>query len=300
MTLNKYQTAALRTAGEHSSNVDAAEFTKYIKSCGAKIHGDSHIYTEKGKPMSRQARNGYYVVRKSIKGKTYYFMEHRIIWCWHNGEIPEDKVINHIDFDRANNHIENLELVTQLENVKHTIESGRARYAKGCESGKALLNEDEVKLVRYLRKNGWSQQQVFSLFKDMKNENTVSRVVTGARYGVVPDAADVISIYPMLVTKVANQDLPKDERIKNAAMGLCGEAGEASDLLKKYFYQGADLDVNDLILELGDVMFYICWLCNEFEVDFAELCYANMDKLTKRYPDGFDPIRANNRAEGDL
>ena len=93
--------------------MNVEEFANRLKSDGAYIGVDNHLYRKDGRPLSRICRNGYYITRKMYNGETHHFMEHRVIWCFHYGSIDPDKVINHKDFDRANNAIENLELVTQ-------------------------------------------------------------------------------------------------------------------------------------------------------------------------------------------
>lgn len=47
-------------------------------------------------------------------------MEHRVVWCWHNGAIPNGLVVNHKDYNRSNNLIDNLELLTQKENTEYS------------------------------------------------------------------------------------------------------------------------------------------------------------------------------------
>ena len=270
------------------------EFTKRLRSEGAYIGEDNHLYRADGRPLSRMCRNGYYMTSKMYGGTMYNFMEHRVIWCLHYGTIDPELVINHIDFDRANNSIENLELVTQKQNIAHTINHNRSRYLKGPECPRAYMTEKDVQLIRYLCKNGYSQRKVADLY-GVKHENLVSRIVTGARYGCVQDASSVVSVYPLLVEKTARMDLPKEERIKNAVMGLCGETGEIVDAVKKYFFHGHELDVSNVIEELGDVLYYLCWFAIEMDIDFSEICFENMQKLEKRYPNGFSSDRSINR-----
>lgn len=88
--------------------------------------------------------------------------------------------------------------------------------------------------------------------------------------------------------------------ILNGALGLTGEAGEVSDMLKKWIFHEKELDVEHLKKELGDVMWYMAMLCDSFGFDLDEILQMNIDKLKKRYPSGFDTVRANNRAEGDV
>lgn len=272
------------------------EFCERLRSEEAYIGQDHHMHRKDGRLLSRQCRNGYYIVRKMYDHHTYYFMEHRVIWYYHYGDIDENKVINHKDFNRANNAIENLELVTQQENVDYTKQANRFHWLKGADSPRALFNEKEVQLIRYLCKEGYNRKEVAKLM-NVKNANVISRVVTGARYGNVMDASSIVSIYPLLVEKTCRSDLPFKEQVINAVIGLCGETGEVADLIKKTIYQGHPLDVNHLVEEIGDVLYYLTWLSILFEVDISEIAYENMNKLNERYPNGFDPERSIHREE---
>lgn len=272
------------------------EFAERLKADGVYIGEDNHLHRANGKLLSRMCRNGYYMTVKSYDNTVYRFMEHRVIWCFHYGTIDPELVINHIDFDRANNAIENLELVTPKQNMAHSIENGRMNWLKGADSPRAYMTEKDVQLIRYLCKHGYSQKLVADMY-GLKHPNLISRVVTGARYGNVLDATSVISVYPLLVEKTSRKDLPKDERITNALLGMCGEIGELVDIFKKHYFQGHELDVNHVIEEMGDVMYYLCWLLIELDEDIAEVCFENMVKLEHRYPNGFSAERSINRKE---
>lgn len=275
------------------------EFCEKLKEDGAYIGDDWHIYNKNNKPLSRQMRNGYYTVRKMYNNHEYCFCEHRVIWYFWYGEFDTTLTINHKDFDRTNNNIENLELVTMADNIKYTHEAGRGNAPKAEKQGKAIFTNDEVKAIRYLKQHGYSTKQIQQMF-DVKWSNTINRVANGSRYGSVADAADVLAIYPIIVNRTWQTDIPKEERIKNAIFGLNGEIGELTDLFKKAFYHGHELDEIHVMLELGDILYYACALCNELELDFSEICYQNMVKLQARYPDGFSAEKSLHRAEGDI
>lgn len=275
------------------------EFCEKLKSDGAYIGEDGHIYRADGRPLSRKGRNGYYLLRKMYGNHTYHFTEHRVVWYFCNGEFDESLTINHKDFDRTNNNIDNLELMTQKENNQYTIEAGRFNPARAEDSGKSLFTNKEVQALRYLHKNGWDKKTLQEMF-DIKWSNTLNRILNGARYGSVADASDIISIYPAIVERTWRKDLDKKDRINNALLGMNGEIGELTDLFKKSFYHGHEEDVVHIALELGDVLYYLCALSNELGLDFSELCYENMEKLWDRYPKGFDSDKSLHRKEGDI
>jgi NTP pyrophosphatase (non-canonical NTP hydrolase) len=85
------------------------------------------------------------------------------------------------------------------------------------------------------------------------------------------------------------------ERLTNAALGLSGEAGEFADAIKKARYQGHDLDAVALSNELGDVAWYLALACDALGLSLGDVLQANIDKLQRRYPDGFSAERSRNR-----
>ena len=88
-----------------------------------------------------------------------------------------------------------------------------------------------------------------------------------------------------------------EDYLLNAALGLCGESGEVADLIKKYRFQGHELDTAKLIKELGDVLWYAALLARVLGVSLGDVMIRNVAKLRERYPDGFDPERSIHREE---
>lgn len=85
------------------------------------------------------------------------------------------------------------------------------------------------------------------------------------------------------------------ENILMAAIGLSEEAGEAAGLVKKWAWQGHDLDRDKVIEEVGDDLFYAALLLLSIGSSLEYALLKNMEKRRKRYPDGFDPERSKNR-----
>ena len=86
----------------------------------------------------------------------------------------------------------------------------------------------------------------------------------------------------------------------NGVLGLCGESGECADIVKKYLFQGHDLDTEHLAKELGDVAWYLAVTAYAIGYDLETVLRLNARKLRKRYPDGFDTEKSQNRKEGDI
>jgi NTP pyrophosphatase (non-canonical NTP hydrolase) len=88
--------------------------------------------------------------------------------------------------------------------------------------------------------------------------------------------------------------------VLNACLGLSGEVGETTDMIKKWVFHEAELDKEHLEKELGDVLWYVAMMCESFGFNLSEIMQMNIDKLKARYPEGFDVERANHRAQGDI
>ncbi len=69
-----------------------------------------------------------------------------------------------------------------------------------------------------------------------------------------------------------------------SALGLCGEAGEVSEHIKKHLLHGKELDRGELRKELGDVMWYLFHAMNTFGFTFQEVAEQNVVKLCERHP----------------
>lgn len=82
-------------------------------------------------------------------------------------------------------------------------------------------------------------------------------------------------------------------------LGLNGEAGEIADDWKKFKYHGHDFDRDRMIKELGDVLWYVACATSGIAATMEEIAIGNIEKLKKRYPEGFDTDRSMNRSDGD-
>jgi len=81
------------------------------------------------------------------------------------------------------------------------------------------------------------------------------------------------------------------------ALGLTGEAGEVAEHIKKGVLHRHGIDRKQLQKELGDVMWYVAALCTKAEIDLSEVMQANIDKLQKRYPDGYSSADSKRRVD---
>lgn len=103
--------------------------------------------------------------------------------------------------------------------------------------------------------------------------------------------------YQRLALRTEAPGRAQAERLLNAALGLAGEAGECADLLKKARFHGHPLDEAALRNELGDVLWYVALACDALGLGLGDVMAENIEKLRRRYPEGFSAERSLNRAE---
>jgi NTP pyrophosphatase (non-canonical NTP hydrolase) len=93
------------------------------------------------------------------------------------------------------------------------------------------------------------------------------------------------------------------ERLLTAGVGINAEGGEFLEIVKKMVFQGKPWNADNrehLIIELGDIMWYVAQACKALEVSFDDVISINVNKLLKRYPGGeFDVFYSENRAADD-
>ena len=101
-----------------------------------------------------------------------------------------------------------------------------------------------------------------------------------------------------------NREGANIDRLTTSGVGLAAESGEFLEIVKKMVFQGkpwSDANREHLLIELGDVMWYLAQACIALDVDFDDVIKGNVQKLEKRYPGGaFDIHKSENRAANDL
>ena len=106
-----------------------------------------------------------------------------------------------------------------------------------------------------------------------------------------------INEYQKLAMTTLNPELDQKDVLINGVMGLCGESGEAIDIVKKWLAQGHELDREKLAKELGDICWYLAETATALGLSLEDIMAANIEKLKRRYPDGFDSARSISRTE---
>ena len=183
---------------------------------------------------------------------------------------------------------------TALKDADAKIQSANDRAANAKKEAKEAKEraESASERVRYLERK---LRDVESLNDSLMKELTKRQ---GCQAEIREHDAD---IYQLDVLKYAPDYQHYKLNVLYAAIGMCGEAGEVSELVKKYEYHGHAIDTEHLARELGDVLWYVSYMADLFGYSLGKIMAMNQEKLAKRYPDGkFDEERSRNRKEDDI
>ncbi|MBU1173702.1 MAG: HNH endonuclease [Proteobacteria bacterium] len=133
-----------------------------------------------GRVLKQSVTNtGYYRVCLCINTKRSYEAVHRIVLSSFLGACPDGKQVNHIDGDKSNNRLENLEYVTRSENIRHSFDNG-TRSQQGEKNTQSKLTEKHIHEIRQLL--GKETQETIAA-KFNVTRQTISKVATGATWG---------------------------------------------------------------------------------------------------------------------
>lgn len=105
--------------------------------------------------------------------------------------------------------------------------------------------------------------------------------------------------YQDLALRTVNRTLGEESLLMDGMLGLCGEAGECADIVKKAMFQGHQLDKRHLARELGDVAWYLAVSAHAIGEPLGNIFGENIEKLMRRYPEGFDEARSKIRSNDD-
>lgn len=110
----------------------------------------------------RKTYKGYFKTKphKKDSEKQPQFFIHRLVALAFIPNPKKYKQVNHIDCDKSNNHVSNLEWCDQQGNMAHAKENGLMKYIKGEDSHLAKVNELEVLQIRGKFKNGYTAKML--------------------------------------------------------------------------------------------------------------------------------------------
>ena len=145
----------------------------YVPHSGIEVRPDGSIWriVSHGKPctprridLSDRAK-GYRNVVLPIDGRWRTLKAHRLVWEWHHGPIPDGLQVNHINLDKSDNRVANLELVTPAGNIRHSYANGRTRPWSRATSwrGKPRLTKEAMADMRAMRHAGSTLAEVAAM-----------------------------------------------------------------------------------------------------------------------------------------
>lgn len=132
------------------------------------------------------------------------------------------------------------------------------------------------------------------------NEYQKEALRTEAPKELYGDAASALRVFTILGLITNPEEDVSVIRLLEGLMGLCGESGEAMDILKKHMFHGHGLDRLHLARELGDIAWYLAQASDAIGYTLEDVMGMNLIKLQERYPDGFDSERSMHRKKGDI
>jgi NTP pyrophosphatase (non-canonical NTP hydrolase) len=106
-----------------------------------------------------------------------------------------------------------------------------------------------------------------------------------------------LDTYQSLARRTLNPSLDDDARLLDAAAGLAEEAGEILGAVRKHQFQQRPLDRDAITQELGDALWCLGAVATALGLSLGDVAHTNLDKLRRRYPDGFSSEAAAQRAD---
>ena len=103
--------------------------------------------------------------------------------------------------------------------------------------------------------------------------------------------------YQKLAMRTNKPEATQEQNLINGCLGLAGESGEVCDYIKKHVFQGHEFETDHIIEELGDCMWSISLTATTEKKKKKKVMERNIEKLKRRYPDGFSIMDSINRTE---
>lgn len=156
-------------------------------------------------------------------------------------------------------------------------EKGRSKYGEDLEDNTTLTTTQRIE---------HAQEEAIDLLKYLEHLKQVAN-----------DGITANDYQRAALRTASGMNYEHNGMLMNGILGLCGEAGEVADLVKKATFQGHELDKEHVAEELGDVAWYLAVAAYAIGYNLGDIFQGNVDKLKKRYPDGFDKSCSINREE---
>lgn len=170
---------------------EVKDFPNYLISEDGKVYKKS-----KGSlfEIQQSVNRKYYSVKLSHEGYRKHCFVHRLMAEAHVPNPENKDYVNHIDGDKLNNSIENLEWVTFAENIQHSFETGLNKGLIGEENGRALLNDDQVvEIYKRLQKG---ERSIDLALEFGVEQTTIGKIKRKRLWKHITDSLDDIYIKP--------------------------------------------------------------------------------------------------------
>ena len=169
---------------------------KYIDFSKYDVYRDGKIFSKafnKNRFLNTNKRKDSYsiVTLKSTDGKRRTFLLHRVIWYYFNGEIPENMQVNHIDEDKSNNALSNLNLLTLKENINWGTRNERAAKTLSVQRKGKMLGKDNPNWGHY-----WTDEQKEHLSELTKGRYLNEKSVLAKKVHQFTLEGELVKIWP--------------------------------------------------------------------------------------------------------
>jgi hypothetical protein len=165
-------------------NIDSIPYEIPIPgACCYYINKDGEVFSTKHKEKRKLKTSinpvcGYEYVALRINLKTVQTTIHRLMVKSFYGDLREGETVNHIDCNKTNNKIENLEILSQYENMQHAKRN--RRFRSGENSPFSKITEKDVLDILEHHKNGLTGVHISRLYKI--SESMVSKIILGKKW----------------------------------------------------------------------------------------------------------------------
>lgn len=133
--------------------------------------------------------------------------------------------------------------------------------------------------------------------RDGGRETRDDRAIGLSRSGTRAPGPATFDDYQRAAERTVNESLSQEQRLIDAAAGLAEEAGEVLGLVRKHAYMGHELDRERIVRELGDALWCLATVASCVGVTLGEVASANVEKLRRRYPDGYSDEASRARSD---
>lgn len=144
------------------------------------VSNEGEVFGPRNIPLKGSKQRYHRVTVTTKDNITKTCSVHRLVVEAFKGLIPPNMTINHIDGNKLNNNISNLEIITQEENTQHARDNNLFKKMIGENNGNSLLKENQVLEIYELIKKGYNNQEIAKNFN--LNFRTISQIRTGRRW----------------------------------------------------------------------------------------------------------------------